>query len=260
MSRKRAAKASSRANARNTNVYQLEQALFANGAATREGPKRKTWSKHDLKHIKALTPSQHAMMRDFFEGDNVVAHGSAGTGKTFVAIYLALSEVLDPNSETDKIIIVRSAVPGREMGFLPGTEEEKEAVYERPYPPIFDALMGRSLTYQNMKEASLVEFETTAHLRGLTWSNAVVVVDEFQNMTFEEINTVMTRMGDGSRIIFCGDLPQKDLKKRGDETGFPKFIQVVDRMGAFGVTAFTKHDIVRSGLCKEWIIACEEVG
>lgn len=257
MSRKRAAKA----HARNNNVYQLEQALVANGRAWHEGPtKRKTWSKHDLKPIKALTPPQHSMMQDFFQGDNVVAHGSAGTGKSFVAIYLALSEVLDPNTETEKIILVRSAVPGREMGFLPGTEEEKAAVYERPYAPMFAKLLGRSATYEDMKEAGLVEFETTAHLRGLTWDNSVVIVDEGQNMTFEEINTIMTRLGEGSRMIFCGDLPQKDLKKKGDETGFPKFLQVAERMGSFGVSLFTKYDIVRSGFCKDWIIACEEVG
>lgn len=255
MSRKRAAKATAR-----NNVYQLEQALVANGRAWQEGPtKRKTWSKHDLKHIKALTPPQHAMMRDFFEGNNVVAHGSAGTGKSFVAIYLALSEVLDPNTETDKIIIVRSAVPGRDMGFLPGAEEEKQAVYERPYPPMFASLLGRSATYNDMKEAGIVEFETTAHLCGLTWDNAVVIVDEGQNMTFEEISTVMTRLGEGSRMIFCGDLPQKDLKKRGDETGFPMFLRVAERMGSFGITLFTKYDIVRSGFVKDWIVACEEV-
>jgi phosphate starvation-inducible protein PhoH and related proteins len=256
MSRKRAAKATVR-----NNVYQLEQALAANGRAWDEGPtRRKTWSKHDLTSIRALTPPQHSMMRDFFEGNHVVAHGSAGTGKSFVAVYLALSEVLDPNTETDKVIIVRSAVPGREMGFLPGTEEEKEAVYERPYPPIFSKLLGRSSTYNDMKTAGIVEFETTAYLRGLTWENAVVIVDEGQNMSFEEINTVMTRLGEGSRMIFCGDLPQKDLKKRGDETGFPKFIRIAERMGSFGVSLFTKYDIVRGGFCKEWIITCEDDG
>lgn len=254
MSRKRAVKASAR-----NNVYQLSEALAANGRAWDTAPRRKTWSKHDLKPIKALTPPQRSMMQDFFEGQNVVAHGSAGTGKSFVAIYLGLSEVLDPNTDTEKLIIVRSAVPGREMGFLPGTEEEKTAVYERPYPPMFSKLLGRSASYDDMKEAGFVEFESTAHLRGLTWDNSVIIVDEGQNMTFEEINTIMTRVGDGSRVIFCGDLPQKDLKKKGDETGFPKFIQVAERMGQFGISLFTKYDIVRGDFCKAWIIACEEV-
>lgn len=253
MSRKRAVKASAR-----NNVYQLSEALVANGRAWDTAPRRKTWSKHDLLQIKALTPPQRSMMQDFFEGDNVVAHGSAGTGKTFVAIYLALSDVLDPNTDTEKVIILRSAVPGRDMGFLPGTEEEKTAVYERPYPPMFTKLLGRSASYDDMKEAGIVEFESTAHLRGLTWDNSIVIVDEGQNMTFEEINTIMTRLGDGSRMIFCGDLPQKDLKKRGDETGFPKFLRVAQRMGCFGISLFTKYDIVRGDFCKQWIIAVEE--
>lgn len=255
MSRKRAIKANTR-----TSVYELEQALMANGRAWEAGPKRKTWSKHDLKLIKPKTPAQHDVFHDFIEGRNVVAYGSAGTGKTFISLFLALSDVLDPNTSTDKVIIVRSVVPTREMGHLPGTEEEKLAVYERPYAPMFQQLLGRANTYSDMKDAGIVEFESTSFLRGITWDNAVVVIDEGQNMTFDEINTVMTRLGENSRMIFCGDLTQKDLKKRGDETGFPKLLRVAQRMGQFGMTQFTKYDIVRGPFCKAWITAVEEEG
>jgi phosphate starvation-inducible protein PhoH len=255
MSRKRALKASVR-----NNVYQLEQALLANGRAVTEGPtKRKHWSRHDLHDIKPLTPAQREMIYDFMEGQNIVASGSAGTGKTFLAIYLALQEVLNPESECKKIILVRSAVPTRDLGFMPGTLEEKAALYEMPYKDIFHELMGRSTTYQDMKESNMVDFQTTSFIRGLTWDDAVIVVDEVQSMTFHEINTIMTRLGRNSRIILAGDLPQTDLRKKGEVSGMEMMMKVTDRMGAFTNVTFTQHDIIRSDFVKSWIIAAEEM-
>lgn len=254
MARKRALKTS------RNNVFHLQEALLANGQAVSEGPKRKTWSSHDLADIKPLTYNQQAMFRDFIEGRCIVAHGTAGTGKTFAAIFLAMNEILRVGAECDKLVIVRSAVPTREQGFVPGTLEEKAAIYEAPYGPMFQKLFGRTNTYKDMKEAGLVQFETTSFNRGVTWDNVIVVVDECQNMTFHELNTLMTRLGNYSRIIFCGDVPQKDLNKRGDETGMPKFLQVAERMDSFSIIKFNKHDIVRGPLVKEWIEACEEVG
>lgn len=256
MARKNAAKTTTR-----HNVYQLEQALLANGKAWQEGPvKRKSWTRHDIQHIKALTPPQHEMMHDFMEGRNIVASGSAGTGKTFVALYLALNEVLSPDSEADRIIIVRSAVPTREQGFVPGTLEEKAAIYEAPYEPMFADLMGRRNSYQDMKDAHLVEFQTTSFIRGVTWDNAVVIVDECQSMIFHELNTVMTRLGKDSRIILCGDLPQTDLRKKHEVSGMDTMLKVVGRMGNMSNVVFTQHDIVRGEFVKQWIIACEELG
>lgn len=256
MSRKRAAKASTR-----HNVYQLEQALVNNGRAWQEGPtKRKTWTRHDLKHIQALTPPQREMLQDYMEGRNLTASGSAGTGKTFVALYLALNDVLSVDSEVDRIIIVRSAVPTRDQGFVPGTLEEKAAIYEAPYQSMFCDLMGRMNTYQDMKDAHVVEFQTTSFIRGVTWDNAVVVVDECQSMTFHEINTIMTRLGKNSRIIMCGDMPQTDLRKKHEVTGMDKMMRITARMGGFSNVIFTRHDIVRSEFVKSWIIAAEEEG
>lgn len=243
-----------------TNIIELTQALHMNNRAMTEGPKRKTWTRHDLKHIQPRTIPQEEMFRCFFEGQNICAYGSAGTGKTFIATYLALNEILQHRT-ADRIIIVRSAVPSREQGFLPGTLEEKQAVYEIPYRDILQELFGRANTYDDMKEAGIIEFVTTSYLRGLTWDNAIVIVDEGQNMVFEEINTVMTRLGENTRIIFTGDLPQTDLRdtrKRAEVTGMREYLNIIKRMESFSSVAFTKHDIVRGPLVKSWIIACED--
>lgn len=254
MSRKRALKA----NTRNNNVYELREALVANGRAWDTQTKRKTWTRHDLKTVKPITPPLRELYEAFFEGQNIAAHGSAGTGKTYAAVYLGMNEVLNPDSDVERIIIVRSAVPSREIGHLPGTEQEKMAVYERPYKAILKDLFGRVTTYEDMKEAGLIEFESTSFARGLTWDNAIIIVDEGQNMTFEEINTIMTRLGKNSRVIFAGDLPQKDLKKKGDESGFVKGLRVMERTGNFASIKFTRHDILRSGFVKAWITAVED--
>lgn len=256
MARKRAVKTTS-----HDNVYKLEQALLSNGRAWQEGPsKKKSWSRHDINHIKALTPPQREMIHDYLEGLNLTASGSAGTGKTFVALYLALNDVLSTETETERIIIVRSAVPTRDIGFVPGTLEEKAAIYEDPYQGMFAELMGRQNSYSDMKEAHLVEFVTTSFIRGVTWDNAVVVVDECQSMTFHELNTIMTRLGKNSRIILCGDMPQTDLRKKHEVTGMDKMLRITDKMGGFSNVTFTRHDIVRSAFVKSWIIAVEDEG
>jgi phosphate starvation-inducible protein PhoH len=229
-------------------VTDLAQALILNGKATTEGPQRKTWTIHDLRQIKPLTPRQEEMFHDFFMGKNICAHGSAGTGKTYIALWLALNETMRKESGIRRIIIVRSAVQTRDMGFTPGTVEEKIALYEVPYRAMFHDFFGRWSTYDDMKAAGLVEFCTTSFLRGLTWDDAIVVVDEGQNMTMHEIDTIMTRLGERSRMIFVGDISQNDLRK------------VAARMSCFSTIQFTSHDIVRSEFVKQWIVAREEVG
>jgi phosphate starvation-inducible protein PhoH len=202
------------------------------------------------------------MFHAFINGKNLCAHGTAGTGKTFVALYLALNEMLLHHT-CDRIIIVRSAVPSRDVGFLPGTLEEKIAVYEQPYVALFHELIGRPTSYQDMKDGGVVEFVTTSFLRGLTWDNAIIIVDECQNMTFEELNTIMTRVGEHSRIMVVGDVAQPDLhqqRNRVDVTGMEKFLRIVSRMGEFYTVKFTRHDIVRGPLVKAWIEACEDDG
>lgn len=241
-----------------SNVYQLTEALIANGKAQEIGPKRKSWSTHDLKHVKPITHSQHELVNAFDSGNHIVANGSAGTGKTFLACFLALRELLKADSTYKKIIIIRSAVPTRDLGFLPGSIEEKYAIYEQPYMDIFAELLRRASSYQDMKEVGWVEFCTTSYVRGLTWDDAIVIIDECQSATFHEINSVVTRIGKNTRLIIAGDIPQTDLRKKGEVSGFGELAHIASKMKAFSVVKFTHQDIVRSEFVKSWIIACEK--
>lgn len=217
--------------------------------------KRKRWSTHDIRTIRPMTNTQQEFLESWFSGSSVCAHGSAGTGKSFLAVYAALSAVFDPRDDARKIMIVRSAVTTREVGHLPGTLEEKQSIYEQPYRDIFADLCGRDSTYQDMKDAGYVQFMLTSHVRGLTWDNAVVIVDEAQNMTWSEIDSVVTRMGHNSRLIICGDGSHQQDLKRGEVSGFANMLRVLEDVENFTCIAFTSHDVVRSGLAKSWILA-----
>lgn len=243
-----------------TNIIELTQALVMNGRAVEEGPRRKTWTRHSIKHIRPLTLVQEEMFRGFFEGNNICAHGSAGTGKTFIAMYLALSELLNQSTPIERIIIVRSVVPTREVGHLPGTLEEKQAVYEAPYKDIFAELLGHASSYEDMKAAGLVQFQTSSFVRGLTWDNAVIVIDEFQNMQMDEFDSVFTRTGENSRVIVCGDNVRQCDLKRHEIPAADRIIQVLDNMESFNTIKFSVHDIIRSTLVKSWIKAREALG
>lgn len=244
---------------KSADVEFLQTALHNNAAAAQGGPRKKKWSGHDLKTVKPLTPAQDDMFHAWFNGMDITAQGSAGTGKTFVAFYLALTEVI-ANQNQQEIILVRSVVPTRQMGFLPGDEDEKASPYERPYKDILWDLVGKPSTYEDMKEAGVIRFITTSHIRGMTWDNAVVIVDECENLTIHEINSVMTRVGKNSRVIFAGDFKQTDLdgSRQVGECGMPIFLEAIRNMGRFEEVIFRHHDIVRSDFCKSWIIALEQ--
>lgn len=227
-----------------------------NVVAMKEGPVKKQWSIHDLKTVKPITTPQKMMFESFFSGNHIIANGYAGTGKTFIAAYLALTNVLSKEQPQEKIIIVRSAVPSRDIGFLPGTAEEKMEPYELPYKEIFSELVRYNHSYDTMKDTGHVSFMPTSFVRGLTWDNAVIIVDEMQNMTDSEINSVMTRVGNNSKVIVCGDNEQNDLTmKRNEQSGFQYFLKIADRMRMFDQITFGENDIVRSGFVKEWILA-----
>ena len=214
----------------------------------------------ELRGINPLTVNQERTFDSYRDGQNLILHGFAGTGKSYISLYLALKEILTSKSVCDKIIIVRSVVPSRDMGFLPGNIKEKIKVYEEPYREICDDLFGRGDGYDILKMKGLVQFTTTSHLRGVTFKNAVVIVDEMQNMSFQEIDTVMTRMGDDSKIIFCGDFRQTDLLNEREKSGILKFINITKRMNRFEYIEFEKQDIVRSGLVKDYIVTRTEMG
>lgn len=240
------------------NIEFLNNININNTRAMEDGPIKKKWTLHDLGMVKPLTPTQEDMFHMWFNNKHICAYGTAGTGKSFVALYLAFRDVLDQRFESDHIIIVRSNVSTREVGHLPGTLEEKMIEYERPYHDICSELFGRVSTYEDMKRSGLITFMPTSFIRGLTWNNAIVIVEEGQNLNFHEINSIMTRIGINTRVIFTGDKPQSDLPFTGkDKSGIGQFIDVINKMPQFEIVQFTKHDIVRSEFVRNWIEAVE---
>lgn len=211
--------------------------------------------KLDVKSIKAKTPNQQKVIDAFNADKNLLLHGAAGTGKTFLALYLALNAVIR-GSISKPVVILRSVVPGRDMGFLPGKMEEKIAVYEEPYFSLCEELTGHKTAYEFMKKNEFVEFSTTSYLRGITFHDNIIIVDECQNMSFQELDTIMTRVGDGCRIIFCGDFRQTDLSDR-EKSGFSKFIAILKEMKSFEAIEFTNDDIQRSGVVREYLMTKE---
>ena len=211
----------------------------------------------DLKTFDPLTENQKLFFDAYKRGDYFVAlHGVAGTGKTFCALYKAIEEVMDRANPFDKIIVVRSAVQGREIGHLPGDVNEKMEIYQQPYRQICDTLFGRKDAWDRLEEQGHIEFISTSFIRGMSFDDAIIIVDEMQNMTFEEIDTVMTRVGYRSKIIWCGDYRQTDLnKKKNDVSGILKFFDIAYHMNAFTKIEFTVDDIVRSSLVKDYILA-----
>jgi len=214
----------------------------------------------ELRNIKPLTANQQKTFDSYERGQNLMLHGYAGTGKTYISLFLALRDVLRDDNSFEKIVLIRSVVPSRDMGFLPGNVKEKTKVYEEPYKEICDDLFGRGDGYEILKTKGLISFTTTSFLRGLTFNNTLVIVDECQNMIFQEIDTVMTRMGNDSRIIFCGDYRQSDLNKIYEKEGINRFMGITHRINSFQHIEFSKEDIVRSGLVKQYIIQKTELG
>lgn len=247
-------------NRKDKHIKFLEETLINNSKASMEGPKKR-FTLHDLKTIRPLNEAQRQMFEAFINGENVVASGSAGTGKSYVACFLALNLVLSKQYDVDNIIIVRSAVSGRDIGHLPGSIQEKLAVYEEPYIDIFSDLLGKSEAYNILKENKTVKFMATSFVRGLTWDNAVVIVDEAQNMQLHEIHSIMTRIGKNTKVIMCGDVAQNDLSMSKKEvSGFADALKIISKMpDDFDIVNFTEQDIVRSRFVKNWIIAKQSI-
>lgn len=248
-------------NKKDQQIRELSTALSHNGEAKQEGPKIKSWSVLDLDTINPMTPAQEEMFHAWLNGYHIGAYGTAGTGKTFLALYLALNSLLEQTCYK-RIMILRSAVSTRDIGFLPGDLDEKIQYYELPYHDIFHELVGKRNTYQDMKDAGLVQFASTSFIRGLTWDNAVIVIDEAENMTWHEINSIMTRIGYDTRVIVTGDLNQTDLDgtKKNGNCGMGDFLQVAQNMDQFSTIPFHQSDIVRSEFVKSWISAVEDTG
>jgi phosphate starvation-inducible protein PhoH len=211
-----------------------------------------------LSRVYPKTDNQKLVFDLYNEGKNLVLYGSAGSGKTFLSLYLGLEDLLN-NGRFNKIVILRSAVASRDLGFLPGTEKEKVAVYEAPYRSTINDLFGRDDAYDILKQKKIVEFDSTSFLRGQTYNDCLLFVDEVENMSYQELDTIITRIGDNTRIIFAGDLEQCDFNNRKEISGLPEFLQITDKMEEFEKVEFSIEDCVRSGLVKSYLIAKHQV-
>jgi len=212
--------------------------------------------------VSPMTDNQRVAFDFWDEGYNLMLHGIAGTGKTFLGLYFALKEVIKPNSQYKKVYIVRSTVSTRDQGFLPGSLKDKAKVFESPYVPICTKLFGRGDAYEILKGKGYVEFITTSYLRGETFDDCILLVDEVQNMGDGELHTVMTRVGENCRIIFCGDVKQDDLtsERKKELSGLRDFMKILHRMKEFEFIDFQVEDIVRSKLVKSYIIERDRLG
>lgn len=213
-----------------------------------------------LQDIEPITDTQEKVFDSYLSGQNIMCHGVAGTGKTFISSYLAIRDIIDKYDDKETLQIVRSVVPTRDMGFLPGSQKEKSKVYEAPYYAIFSELFGRGDAYEVLKARGQVQFTTTSFVRGLTFNDSIVIVDECQNMTYHELDSVITRLGDNCRVIFCGDFRQSDFKWADEREGIINFMKIIKNMKSFDFVEFHREDIVRSELVKEYIINKLELG
>jgi len=236
------------------------------GVSSRVMKRKKPINLDFFKEIKPLTPNQERFFDQYDEGKNLVAYGCAGTGKTFITLYRALKDVLDPKTPYDKVYIVRSLVATREIGFLPGDHEDKSWLYQIPYKHMVKYMFQMQddaafeMLYSNLKAQGTIDFWSTSFIRGTTFDNAILIVDEFQNLNFHELDSMITRVGENSKIMFCGDASQTDLVKQNERTGIVDFIRILRNMASFDIIEFNAEDICRSGLVKEYIIAKLELG
>ena len=233
---------------------------YPNGMSKKQMKRKKPIDSSYMVPIKPLTDNQTLAFENYEMGKNLLLHGAAGTGKTFITLYLALQEVLDENTPYDKIYIVRSLVPTREIGFLPGDHEDKSALYQIPYKNMVRYMFSMpddnsfDMLYDNLRAQETISFWSTSFIRGVTLDNAIVIVDEFSNLNFHELDSMITRIGEDSKIMFCGDITQSDLVKENDKTGVSDFIRILQSMQEFSCIEFGIDDIVRSGLVREYLI------
>ena len=209
---------------------------------------------------KSITENQKVVFDSWKKGKNQFLFGAAGTGKTFISLYLALKDVLDLKKSYDKVVLVRSLIPTREIGFLPGDEEDKGLLYQVPYQNMVQFMFEMqneqqfNNLYDRLKGQGTLFFLSTSFLRGLTFDNTIIIVDECQNLNFHELDTIITRVGQDSKIIFCGDFDQTDLVKQNERNGLHDFLRILEEMEEFSCTEFTIGDIVRSGFVRSYLI------
>ena len=236
------------------------------GLTTKQMKRKKPISNTYLLDIEPITENQKKLFESYSQDKHLVAYGTAGTGKTFISFYNALADILDETTPYEKIYLVRSLVSTREIGFLPGDHEDKADIYQIPYKNMVKYMFQMpsdadfEMLYGNLKAQDSIKFWSTSFIRGTTLDNAIIIVDEFQNLNFHELDSIITRVGENSRIIFCGDASQTDLVKTNDRNGIHDFLNILRKMPSFDIIEFGIDDIVRSGLVKEYIIAKLDIG
>ena len=236
------------------------------GLTAKQMKRKKPVNSDFLVDIQPLTENQQQLFNSYKEGKHLVAYGCAGTGKTFITLYNALKDVLDEKTPYEKVYMVRSLVSTREIGFLPGDHDDKSALYQIPYKNMVKYMFQMAsdadfeMLYGNLKAQETIKFWSTSFLRGTTLDNAIIIVDEYQNLNFHELDSIITRVGENSRICFCGDARQSDLTKTNEKNGILDFMKIIRSMPSFDVVEFGIEDIVRSGLVKEYIVAKMEAG
>ena len=236
------------------------------GLTAKQMKRRKPLSAEYLVDIEPITENQKRFFESYQDDKHLVAYGCAGTGKTFITLYNALCDVLDERTPYERIYLVRSLVATREIGFLPGTHDDKADIYQIPYKNMVKYMFQMpsdadfEMLYGNLKSQETIKFWSTSFLRGTTLDNAIVIVDEFQNLNFHELDSIITRVGENTKICFCGDSTQSDLQKTNERNGIVDFMSVLRKMPSFDIIEFGVEDIVRSGLVKEYILAKMEAG
>ena len=242
-----------------------EQQPIGVGLTAKQMKRKKPINADMLRDIEPLTENQQKLFESYSEGKNLIAYGAAGTGKTFITLYNALCDVLDPSTPYEKIYIVRSLVSTREIGFLPGDHEDKSTLYQIPYKNMVKYMFELpsaadfEMLYGNLKAQETISFWSTSFIRGTTFDRAIIIVDEFQNLNFHELDSIMTRVGENTKIMFCGDATQTDLIKQNERNGIVDFMRVLRLMSSIDIIEFGVEDIVRSGLVKEFILAKMEL-
>ena len=236
------------------------------GLTTKQMKRKKPINADMLRSIEPLTETQQLLFNTYETGKNLVAYGAAGTGKTFITLYNALCDVLDPSTPYEKIYIVRSLVATREIGFLPGDHEDKSLLYQIPYKNMVKYMFQLpteadfEMVYGNLKTQGTIGFWSTSFIRGTTFDKAIILVDEFQNLNFHELDSIITRVGENTKIMFCGDATQTDLIKQNERNGIGDFMKILRIMPSVDLIEFGVDDIVRSGLCKEYLLSKLEIG
>ena len=236
------------------------------GLTAKQMKRKKPLSADYLVDIEPLNDNQKNLFKSYKDGKHLVAYGCAGTGKTFISLYNAVKDVLNENTPYEHIYLVRSLVATREIGFLPGDHEDKADIYQIPYKNMVKYMFQMpsdadfEMLYGNLKSQDSIKFWSTSFLRGTTLDNSIVIVDEFQNLNFHEMDSIITRVGENTRIVFCGDASQSDLVKTNDRNGIVDFMNILRKMPSFDIIEFGIGDIVRSGLVKEYLTAKIEMG